>query len=302
MLENIVRIVKKLKNLKHDHSAIKGRISELSEEDINNILTIENNIEECFDLENNTIGKNKEDLLKYRNKTIEIQIYVGNCKDYFESFPNFIARNKIELKCQEDFYIQDIDYWHKKGQEYHHEELKNYSKNLQLINLLKSIADYEKTIGSDLELFFYKSDKGLTLKIDYEARDLEGLEINKLQVLRNHFYEKPDTAERKQIFVNEIIHTLNNDSSYSNLLKKWVTIIDNYDKSFKLYLDGFSFEKIKNSSTIYFQELTDRIYDQINKASTNIYIVPAAYLFLLKSFELSGGLLENIFSLVTAFL
>ena len=99
---------------------------------------------------------------------------------------------------------------------------------------------------------------------------------------------------------------LNVDYNYDDLkelnIGKWSVLIENYNQSFKFYLSGFSFEKIKTASTGYFQEFTDRTYSQVSKATVNIFIVPTAYIFFIKAFNVSENIIQNILLLITSFI
>ncbi len=297
MLVNIIDIVKKIKNYKYENHIIKGDLC-LTNDDIGNINKI-NDLVELQDSSDEFFSP--ENLTDHINEDISIEINVNNIKGYYDSSSSFIIQNKIEFKVK-TFYLKEEDFFYKEGQKCSNERINNYLNNIKLIDFLKSISDYKNQLGSDLELFFYQAKKGLKLKIDYQFNDLKPLNINILNELENHFFDKPDKEERKQIFINELVSLLKNDGSYKNLLKKFESIKDNYDKSFKLYLSGFSFEKIKTSSLGYIQELTDRIYNQINKATANIFIIPTAYIFVLKSFAFSDSSFQNFLLLITAFI
>ena len=299
MLDNISYIVKRLKNSIYENYSIKGKLCNLSQDDISNISSIADYVEEYTGLDGNDITYDR--LSNFIDKDINIQINTGGITGYFDTFSSFLIQNKVEL-IQNKFYIRDIDFLYKRGDECDSEKLDFYFQNIKIIKLLRKIADYEKKVGNDLELFFYKAENGLVLKIDYDENDLNNFTINKLNELKNHFFEKPDKEERKQIFINDLISLLNEDNSYSALLKKWNTLRCNYDKSFKLYLSEFSFEKIRTSTTVHFQELADRIYHQINKATINIFVVPSAYIFFIRSFDISGNRLQNVLLFVTTFI
>lgn len=297
MLVNIIDIVRGLKDYKYENNIIKGGLY-LTKGDIDNIdkikdlITLQDSSDTFFSSEN---------LNDHINKNISIEINVSNTRGYYDKFSSFIIQNKIQLNTR-SFYVKEIDCFYEKMQECNNEKVNNYLDNIKLIDFLKSISDYKSQAGSDLELFFYQAEKGLKLKIDYQSNDLQPLKINNLNELESHFFEKPDKKERKQLFINELIGLLKDDGSYKNFLNKFESIKNNYDKSFGLYLSGFSFEKIKTSSLGYIQELTDRIYNQINKATANIFIVPAAYIFVLKSFTFSGSPFQNTLLLITIFI
>jgi len=298
MLVNIIDIVRKLQNYKYENKIIKGGLC-LTNGDIDNINEIKDLLIELQD--SSDVFFSPEDLNGYINENISIEIDVSNTRGYYDKFSSFIIQNKIQLNTK-PFYVKEIDCFYEQEQKCNNEKINNYLGNIKLIDFLKKISDYESQVSSGLELFFYQAEKGLKLKIDYQSNDLQPLKISNLNELEDHFFEKPDKKERKQLFINELIGLLKDDGSYKNFLNKFESIKDNYDKSFKLYLSGFSFEKIKTSSLGHIQELTDRIYNQINKATANIFVIPAAYIFILKSFTLSGDLFQNILLFITAFI
>ncbi len=300
MLKSIVSIVKILKEYEYSNAGlIKGKLCNLTSKNIDLL----NDIETHIDLRSSSDEFFKKDDLKiHLNNDIFIEISAENIANYYNSFSSFLNKNKIK-KPEKEFYIKDIDYFCDEKGKCSNQKLVNYFKNIELIEFLKSIADYESKTGSFLELFFYKSEQGgLKLNINYNDKDLESLNIGNLNELKNHLLNKPDKEERKQIFVNEAIEFLKKNNSYAYFLQNWDSIYENYQRSFDFYLAGFSFEKIKMASIEYFQKLMDRSYNQVNKATTNIFIVPAAYILLLQSFSLSNGFFLNTLLLIAALL
>ncbi|WP_291868717.1 hypothetical protein [Maribacter sp.] len=64
------------------------------------------------------------------------------------------------------------------------------------------------------------------------------------------------------------------------ILKEFTVVRDNYFHSLDAYLEGFSFEKIKTSSLVYFQEISDKIHETIRKVSSYLFAIPISFLFL----------------------
>lgn len=87
------------------------------------------------------------------------------------------------------------------------------------------------------------------------------------------------------------------------IVKNWKTILSSYNKSYKLYLAGFSFEKIKTSSNEHFQKLLERIYDSISKVSGYIFGIPIGFILLLNYFDYTGLLIfKNVVILLLSIL
>lgn len=100
--------------------------------------------------------------------------------------------------------------------------------------------------------------------------------------------------------MNELINFLEkNNKSYEKLIQGWDNLISNYNKSYSLFLSGFSFEKIKTSSTEHFQKLVDKIYESIGKAANYIFGIPIGYILILNNFDFSGlSILKNFILLL----
>lgn len=248
-------------------------ISELKEVNLIEILTDEN---EGIDLLN---------LHSYIGNSIKVEIKTGDISNYFENIDDFIQGNKFECNLR-DFYISEIDYRENQNQ---NNLIDNYKQNLKLISFLRSLSDNEKRKENGLELLFYKSGKGTDLIIDYDINELKKIETENIELMQKQLQDLVSGEDKKQLFVNELINFIEvRGKSYYNLAQEWNTLILNYNKSFSLFLAGFSFEKIKTSSNEHFQKLADKISESIGKASTYIFGVPVGYILLLNGIDYTG--------------
>lgn len=216
-----------------------------------------------------------------------IKVDLSKFPDYFESFDDFLAYNRYELKNQ-NFYIFDLDYHH--AESANNDKISSFLRLQNLIEFLRELSTYENVINGFLELIFNKPDKICSIKIDYNISDIENFEINSsISELKNHVFEKFDREARSKLFTIEMINLLSiNIINFPDLMKKWDVIVNSYRSSFQIYLSEFSFDKIKTSSQEYFHELTDRIYSTINKFSTYILAIPVAYILILRFFDFDG--------------
>lgn len=303
MLKNIIKLRKRLTNDSTTSYGFKGDIKNVTTDDFDLLRNIgKDYIRESFYIHNyNDIDY--ENIIQGSNISISID-FIGKFH-FYEDFNEFVKSNYISCDVDE-FYIYDIDYLEGASVDgLINKRILNYKKNIHLIELLISISDYHKKYAGGLELFFYKSEYGCVVNIDYECYDLDRIDFDdKLSELEDHFCERFDSNERKQIFLNELINILKKDGeSYKVILNQWNNIVDNYEKSFSLYLSGYSFEKIKTASTEYFNELTDKIYSTISKFSGYIFAIPASYLLLLRFMDFDGqSLLKDTLLLIIGFL
>lgn len=284
MLDKIKTLRNRLINVEVEIYGFSGDLMKITTEEINIIKSIREVIPELYELKSNT-SINDTNIDDFQNKNLKIHINTGTI-GYYETLNNYIVGNKYKNKAS-NYYIHDIEYTSfLDGNS--NAEIQKYKTNLDIINLLRLVADYETSDGGDLELFFYGSENGAALKIQYSAEDLKSISQENIEELESQFIEKTDMQERIQIFKTELISSLNKKAGYSYLIKNWETLVNNYSKSFNLYLAGFSFEKLKTASSEHFHELSDRIHQTIGKVSNYIFAVPVAFIFLLRYFDFEG--------------
>jgi hypothetical protein len=161
-------------------------------------------------------------------------------------------------------------------------------------------------VGNQLKFYFYRiSNSIVEIDIKYSVNDLDFFsELEGIQELKNEFSDPIRHKDKKELFINELVNFVeSNSSDYLTIVKNWQTILNSYNKNHKLYLAGFSFEKIKTSSNEHFQKLLDRIYDSISKVSGYIFGIPIGFILLLNYFDYSGLLIfKNIVILILSVL
>lgn len=297
LLDSAILLTKKLQDKVVDSGYNKGIIV-LCQKSINAILSLdEKQLIEIFT--DASVSIEIDQLANYIGQKVTLEIKTGNINNYFETLENFISGNKFECKLQ-DFFIAAIDYRENISE---NNLILNYKSNLQLINFLKEISENKKVSSNEIELFFYKSGKGVDIKINYELKQLSDFSASITSEFKRQLLEPFNGEDKKQLFINELINFLEkNGKSYEKLIQGWDNLISNYNKSYSLFLSGFSFEKIKTSSTEHFQKLVDRIYESIGKVANYIFGIPIGYILLLNNFDFTGALLiKNFILLILGF-
>ena len=246
----------------------------------------------------------KEDIPNFINQQVYLDIRTGNINCYFETVNDFLNGNKFKLKS-ELFYIAENDYYSEESAVVN-EIVNNYNKNIELIDFLNSLSHTHHLIGNQLKYYFYRiSNSIVEIDIKYSIQDLDFFsELEGFQELKKEFLDPISHKDKKELFVNELVNFIEcNSSDYLTIVKNWKTILNSYNKSYKLYLAGFSFEKIKTSSNEHFQKLLDRIYDSISKVSGYIFGIPIGFILLLNYFDYSGLLIfKNVIILILSIL
>ncbi|MEC4004893.1 hypothetical protein OX283_009520 [Flavobacterium sp. SUN052] len=291
-LDCTIFLINRLSNCTKDVSYIYGSIDNLSNSDLEYLSTLINsNLVEISNYsDKSSIDFNS--INNYLNRTISIEFKIGDVTSYYETSDEFISKNKFQIN-QQDYFIKELDY---RANTSTNNLIENYKTNLRLINFLKEICDNEKSLGLYLKLFFYKAGNGIELEIKYEIEDIKKIKFTISENFTDIFNDLINGSDRKQLFINELINFLDkNGNSYQKLIDGWDILLLNYEKSYSLFLSGFSFDKIKNSSTEYFQDINDRIYDSVSKASNYIFGVPIGYILLLNNFDFNGELILKNF-------
>lgn len=306
-LLNSVIQVKRLLDLKEaDSICIKGFFV-ITQSNIEFIeVMYDNNIIDVLSIGDPDNIKNifKEDINHFIDEKVHLEIRTGGINCYFETINDFLNGNKFKLK-NELFYIAENDYYSEEptiGNDF----VNNYNKNIELIDFLRSLSHTNYLVGNQLKYYFYRiSNSIVEIDIKYSVQDLDFFsELEGFQELKNEFSDPISHKDKKELFINELVNFIeNNSSEYLTIVKNWKTILNYYGKSYKLYLAGFSFEKIKTSSNEHFQKLLDRIYDSISKVSGYIFGIPIGFILLLNYFDYTGLLIfKNIVILVLSVL
>lgn len=306
-LLNSVIQVKRLIDLKESDSISMTGILVLTKANIQYIeLMYENNIIDVISVEEPGNIKNifKEDINSFISQKVQLEIRTGGISSYFETVNDFLNGNKFKLK-NELFYIAENDYYSEELT-IDNELVNNYNKNIELIDFLNSLSHTQHQVGNQLKYYFYRiSNSIVEIDIKYSVQDLDFFsELEDFQALKNEFSDHISHKDKKELFINELVNFIeNNSSDYLTIVKNWKNILNSYGKSYKLYLAGFSFEKIKTSSNEHFQKLLDRIYDSISKVSGYIFGIPIGFILLLNYFDYTGLLIfKNIVILILSVL
>ncbi|UPZ16900.1 hypothetical protein [Flavobacterium humidisoli] len=290
VLSSAISLIKKIESKIFEGSFVSGTIS-LTSECINDVKVLKNrSLIELFT--GNYTSIDNEELDAYLNDDLRIEIKIGDIPNYYYLLDDFVSGNKFEC-VQNDYFIEEINY--RKGIDVN-SLIAQYENNLLIIDFLQNIAENKKTIGHRLELFFYKSGKGADLKIEYDIKQLKKFNISVPSDIKKQLLDSFSGNDKKQLFINELVIFIEKyGNSYVKLVENWDNLMSNYEKSYALFISGFSFEKIKTSSNEHFQKLVDRIYDSISKASNYIFGIPIGYILLLNNFDFTGSLiLKNL--------
>lgn len=292
-LDDFIKIRQSLKNGRLEDFHIVGDIINLSKDQITLLQNLEESIYEIKGANGKIFGCEQLDQLE--NKDIWVELAVGDFPNYFESFSEVIEKHPYTFDLTE-FYIHqgNITTYDDKST-----LMTSYRNTLELISFLKQIADNKNETTDGLELYFHKIAESLILPISYTVKDLKKSKIDDVKNFVKQFSNELHSEDRKKLFVNDLVDFYSRKSkSFHIILKEFKQIKDNYFHSLDAYLEGFSFEKIKTSSVVYFQEISDKIHDAIRKVSSYLFAIPISFLFLASRLDFETPSITKNFTLL----
>ncbi|SHI95836.1 hypothetical protein SAMN04487911_10894 [Arenibacter nanhaiticus] len=297
-LKDFIKIRQDLKNERLEDFHIVGDIINLSKEQISLLQNLEESIYEIKDKAGKIYGCEQLDQLLYND--ISVELASGEFPNYFESFSELIEKHPYSFDLS-DFYIHQGNIT---KYEDDHALMNSYRNVLELIAFLKKIADNKNETASGLELYFHKIGESLILPISYTVKDLNKSTVEDVQNFIKQFSNELHSEDRKKLFVNDLVDFYSRKRrDFSIILEEFKQIKDNYFHSLDAYLEGFSFDKIKTSSVIYFQEISDKIHDAIRKVSSYLFAIPVSFLFLASRLDFEApSLAKNFMLLVLGYL
>lgn len=228
------------------------------------------------------------------NDPIILEIYLAEIQNFYQDVESFINKNRYELP-QNHYYIDDINYFSYEKKTF---IIDCYEKNIKYIEMLKSLSVNNDLNKLDKVLTLGNSIDKIVVNINYNFDDIKLVYKN---VFIQEFLEDfgNDNIEvRRLLLLNEIIAYINkNIINFNNLIREFSEIYQNYKRSYSLFISGFSYEKIKNNSTQYFHDLTDRIFSTLLKFSSAIFAIPISFVFLVNNYDFKAESFAKDFSL-----
>ena len=167
--------------------------------------------------------------------------------------------------------------------------------------MLKLTADY---YNDDFNLeFVFLSDQKLVFDVEYNYEDISKFKLNNVSKLYKHFTgDSFDITERVTIFKTELFNLLKNliskDQVFVNLAEQWHELYTHYQKSYELYVKGFTIEKIRNELEQEKLEISKKIFDVLEGLSSKIIVLPIGYYLIISQFDYNGELLSKNYSLI----
>ncbi|TDS97725.1 hypothetical protein EDF78_101100 [Rahnella sp. BIGb0236] len=197
-----------------------------------------------------------------------------NLGKFYRKFSDFLENPKNRIKEPKRFYISGLDYYNKDTIE--PASIKKYKLVLKLINLLKESAAYLDEINCDL-VFFDSS--VLKIPVIYDAHNLDLLNVDIVNKLFSMFAEDMHREQKLTILGNSIKSLCENtpkSSSFNYLLNNISQLNEHFEKGYKVFVSGFSYEKVVDQLRTAKVEEMGKIHKTFSDIQNHILGIPVA--------------------------
>lgn len=283
-IDKIILLRNSLSDCIFDDGVISGFLL-LNSDLIDIIREIESGyIEDLFD-ENNTII-NSDNL--YIGQRIYLKLVLSSISSYYESLADFILKNQLHEPSV--YYIHELNYQNNINDI--PSQILVYRDVLSIISLLKSISDFEKIIHDKQQIVLVQS-RSVSFYTNFSHFILNAAFSDILQLSEQFSKDKLDRIERIAIFKTETISLLNKSEDPNNyfnyLLSNWSELLNSFKKSYELYLEGFSYEKLKSELEKQKIDISKKIHDILDGIGSKLIAIPIGYFLIFSQFDYSGS-------------
>lgn len=224
-----------------------------------------------------------------RNDGGEVQFSIrlprGSDLIYTDNLDNVIRYQKFAWKKPKELVLDSLNYNSLKTDPVP-DIVEAYYLIIDLINLLISpnAGNHFNEEHTDLHVYILGPNKKLQMKVDYEEKELNPLEIKKAVSKLNTILEEPAYIETKYTLLRttliDFLMPTSQDQRFRHLLQNISELVTQFSQNYELFLSEFRFEnereKIEQTKREYILSLNKAFDDIQNK----ILAIPASLLLV----------------------
>ncbi|HGM4725029.1 TPA: hypothetical protein ACKPZ3_003386 [Serratia marcescens] len=197
-----------------------------------------------------------------------------NVGKIYRNFSHFLENPKNRVKEPKNYYIFSLSYYNK---DIHDSNvIKRYKLILKFISLLKESEAYLDEINCELVYF----DKDIVkIPLNYQETDIDSLDENCVSELFSKFTEDTHRDQKLTILgnsVKSICGDFTRASAFSSLLNGVGKLKESFDKGYKAFVSGFSYEKIVDQLRTAKVEEMGKIHKTFSDIQNHILGIPVA--------------------------
>lgn len=198
---------------------------------------------------------------------------------FYKTWDEFLLKDCISYSMDE-YFILEANYFHT------HDEPNEISNKVSTISqfwkMLNDLAEGEKTIK---KIFIYGT-KLFSLNFCLNLKDITSISSEAIANITK-LYEEHSVDEKANILKNCISELLseNKEMNFNELLKMLSKLKENYLASYQMYLENFSYKKIKTELVREHIEISKKIQDIADSIWNKIIALPIGYAIALNQFD-----------------
>lgn len=208
----------------------------------------------------------------------EITIHVAPPKmrigQLHDTFDDYLKNNKNRIKEANFYYIINDNFYNRDVQPPLH--VQKYRALLRLIALFKESSAYLDEFSC--ELVFVDSNV-IKIPVNYTTADLTHLQLDKVQNFIALFAEDTHRDQKLTILANSIksmSETKTKDSSFIYLIQDFSQLCESFNKGYKVFVSGFSYDKILDQLRVAKIEEMGKIHKVFSDIQNQILGIPVA--------------------------
>lgn len=214
-----------------------------------------------------------------------------------------------KLECPKRFYVADLNFCYEREHSdptQIPDQIQAYLDVLQLVALLKKLADHEHTHSDGEQHLVFLKDRKIELSLNYSADDLKPL--TGLAAFHEQFIESEQHREPKKTIVRTaLMEVMEKEEArqrvnLSALLRRFEEFTEKATQGYELYVSEFSFNKVRHEVEKEKLEFIFKLNKVFSDIQNQLLAVPLALVLVGSQMENTGSLsLKNIFILAGIF-
>lgn len=203
------------------------------------------------------------------------------------SFNDYLKNSKNRIKEASNFFIVDLNFHNKEREPL--PIISKYRNLLRLITLFKECSAYLDETNAEL---VFVDTNVLKIPVNYAAEDLVDSNDDLIQTLIANFAEDTHKEQKLTILASSIkslCESKSKDSSFSSMLRDLQQLSESFQKGYKVFVSGFSYDKILDQLRVAKIEEMGKIHKVFSDIQNQILGIPVATIIVATQMKQANG-------------
>lgn len=203
------------------------------------------------------------------------------------SFNDYLKNPKNRIKEASNFFIVDLNYYNREKET--PSLISKYRDVLSLITLFKDCSAYLDE--TNVELVFVDSNV-LKIPVNYSTDDLLNVNDGLVHNLIANFAEDTHKEQKLTILASSIkslCESKTKDTSFSFMLRDLGQLYESYHKGYKVFVSGFSYDKILDQLRVAKIEEMGKIHKVFSDIQNQVLGIPVATIIVATQMKQANG-------------